>query len=378
MVGTHPPAEVVPGWPEPPDDSVVGTPARQVGSVRRTASINMIWPDGFGTPLELRGRARDLLTPAQGEPVILAEAGMVVRIGEARTVTAIEAWPAAASLERLVGARGGSAFRSAIDDALPGERQAATPLYFLLDDIAGASLIAGFAWSRSRPEWGQPRSAAAMPARIEPIGMRKGRLICSGLRPNGYHQLAREQGNPSPHFVRLAGNLASPDPWAWHEIEAPADVCLRRRRRVDVWPRGEVLHVDAHFRDSFWDVDGTELALHEYTLGATVDRSTRRILTLEATPRVLPFPECPGAAPHAKQLVGMPVDAFRTSVQETLRELEACTHLNDMLRCLGEVHALADLVETASDPREQMLEDARADEHSGECAMAHEKGAEWG
>jgi hypothetical protein len=41
----------------------------------------------------------------------------------------------------------------------------------------------------------------------------------------------------------------------------------------------------------------------------------------------------------------MPVDGFRTSVQETLRELEACTHLNDMLRCLGEVPALAGIIE---------------------------------
>lgn len=44
----------------------------------------------------------------------------------------------------------------------------------------------------------------------------------------------------------------------------------------------------------------------------------------------------------------MRVDAFRTSVHETLRELEACTHLNDMLRCLGEVHHLADVVEPAA------------------------------
>ncbi len=177
--------------------------------------------------------------------------------------------------------------------------------------------------------------------------MRKGRLICSGLRPGGYHQIARENGQPAPHFLRRAGDLASADPWAWHEIEPPAEVCMRRRRRVDVWLDGEVLQVDAHFRDSLWDVDGTELALHEYTLAASVDRTTRRIKGLSATPRVLPFPECPGAAPHAEQLVGMRVDAFRTSVQETLRELEACTHLNDMLRCLGEVHHLAELVERA-------------------------------
>ena len=62
---------------------------------------------------------------------------------------------------------------------------------------------------------------------------------------------------------------------------------------------------------------------------------------MRATPRVLPFPECPWAAHHTSQLVGHPVRTFRTDVQETLTEMECCTHLNDMLRCLAEVPALA-------------------------------------
>jgi hypothetical protein len=330
-------------WPEPPDASVVGTPDRRPGSVRRTASINMVYPGGPGTPLELHGSSRDLLTHLDGTAEVLAEAGMRVTVGDNRTVAAIEAWPAAPTVSELVGARGGGAFRSAIDAALPGERQAATPLYFLLDDIAGTSLIAGFAWSRSNPEW--LTQARAADDRQEPVGMRKGRIICSGLRPGGYHELRRAAQDPQPHFLRLAGDLTSADPLAWHELEPPAAVCMRRRRRVDVHPAGHVLEVDAHFRDSIWDVDGTELALHEYTLEAQVDRSTHEILSISAEPRVLPFPECPAAAGHVRNLVGMSVDHFRTSVQETLQELEACTHLNDMLRCLGEVAALADAVD---------------------------------
>jgi hypothetical protein len=35
------------------------------------------------------------------------------------------------------------------------------------------------------------------------------------------------------------------------------------------------------------------------------------------------------------------VSSFRTRVQQTLTELRACTHLNDMLRSLAEVPALA-------------------------------------
>ena len=37
----------------------------------------------------------------------------------------------------------------------------------------------------------------------------------------------------------------------------------------------------------------------------------------------------------------MPVNRFRTIVQQTLTELHACTHLNDMLRNVAEVPALA-------------------------------------
>ena len=48
-----------------------------------------------------------------------------------------------------------------------------------------------------------------------------------------------------------------------------------------------------------------------------------------------------GRAEHVAALSAMPVRTFRTDVQETLTELQCCTHLNDMLRCLAEVPALA-------------------------------------
>ena len=56
---------------------------------------------------------------------------------------------------------------------------------------------------------------------------------------------------------------------------------------------------------------------------------------------MLPFPECQWAPEHVVLLIGQPVRSFRTDVQTTLTELQACTHLNDMLRCLTEVPALA-------------------------------------
>ena len=104
---------------------------------------------------------------------------------------------------------------------------------------------------------------------------------------------------------------------------------------------GDMIEVDAHFRDSLWDQDHAELAVHEYTVAATLEAESHVLRSIETVVRVLPFPECPWAAPHASTLVGMPVDSFRTSVQDTLTELQCCTHLNDMLRGLAEVPTLA-------------------------------------
>jgi hypothetical protein len=300
----------------------------------------MVWPDGFGTPMHLRGRARDLRTTDAPEPVVLAEATMLVTVGPERTIESIEVTPERPGVHRLVGARGGDKMRTAIDDAVPGERGAGTPLHFLLDDIAGASLIAGFAWSQSRTEDFRSLQNVSRPA-AQVRMLHQGRIICSGLAPGGYAERMRQEGNNLSHFLRRAGDLTTDDPWAWHEIEPAPAVCMRRRRRVDVWRTGAVIEVDAHFRDALWDTEGRELALHEYTFQAAVDAEQHTLLAIAAQPRVLPFPECPLAAPFVAKLVGSGVDGFRSGVQRSLTETECCTHLNDMLRGLAEVGTLA-------------------------------------
>ena len=331
------------GLPENLDDSVSGTPPRRPGSVRRTSTIDMVWLGGYGEPLELVGRARDLLTPVAAAPTVLDEATMLVTIPGSRTVGAISVTPARSDIQGLVGAVGGSDLRNALERVLPGEREAATPLYFLLDDIAGTSLIAGFAWSRWDPEVRQRMSggAADRGAMARTFGVRKGRIICSGLRPDGWADTHRVRQQDPQHAVRPAGDIRTPDdPLGWHLFPPDPKVGMRRHRRVDAWLEGDVVKVDAFFRDSCWDPDGTQLALHEYTVTADVDGHHHTLLSAVATPRVLPFPECQLAAPHAEQLKGTPVTSFRSTVQRTLTELHACTHLNDMLRSLAEVPAL--------------------------------------
>jgi len=117
-------------------------------------------------------------------------------------------------------------------------------------------------------------------------------------------------------------------------------VCFRRRRRFDAWRAGGDIEVDAHFRDSVWGPDHDEIALHEYTLVATIDGASRALRSIGVESRVLPFPECPAAAPHVEALVGADVEGIRADVNGVLMELQCCTHLNDMLRGLSDVPAL--------------------------------------
>src|SRR2546430_8738047 len=99
--------------PENLDDSQTGTPPRQLGSARRTSSIDMVWPAGFGTPLHLVGRARDLVTTDSGEAVVVGTAEMHATIGDDRRVEAIEVVPERPGIEGLVGTQGGSYLRTA-------------------------------------------------------------------------------------------------------------------------------------------------------------------------------------------------------------------------------------------------------------------------
>lgn len=330
------------GLPPTLKDSTVGTPDRRPGSVRRTSTLDMVWPDGLGTDLNLVGRSRDLMTPRAGDAEVLAEATMRVVVGEGRKVLEAEVTPTREGIGGLVGAVGGSELRGAIERVLPGEREAATPLYLLLDDIAGTSLIAGFAWSRARPELRERMRERRSEAPVgESFGVRKGKVICSGLRPDGWADTHWKNGLFPEHGMVPAGDIRTPeDSLGWHEFPPAPEVGMRRHRRVDAWREGDEVHVDAFFRDACWEPDGSQIVLHEYRVEAQIDAETGTLRAAEATPHVLPYPECKWAAPNASALAGMRVSEFRNTVQRTLVELKACTHLNDMLRCLAEVPAL--------------------------------------
>ena len=94
---------------------------------------------------------------------------------------------------------------------------------------------------------------------------------------------------------------------------------MRRARRIDVWDEGGILGIDAMFRDSAWDPDGTEVVVHEYQMLGRGRPGDGKLLSVTAVPRVLPYAECPGAAPNASWMAGTELRAMRTEVLERLQ-----------------------------------------------------------
>ena len=68
------------------------------------------------------------MTTGDGSPMVVASGEMTVGVGAERTIDAVSVRPERIGVEGLVGAKGGGGLRAAIDKALPGEREAATPL----------------------------------------------------------------------------------------------------------------------------------------------------------------------------------------------------------------------------------------------------------
>ncbi|MFF4025487.1 MULTISPECIES: DUF2889 domain-containing protein [Nocardia] len=321
------------------------TPLRRPGSVRRTSSIDMHWPDGPGTQLRMLGRARDLLTPNDGrDPIVLREDSMRAGVNSAtRTIEDIAATPARANLTQLIGARGGGNSRAVLAEAMADEAAAGTPLYLLLDDIAGCSLIAGFAYSRWIDRDLLMREISAAPVR-DMTG------ICTGFQP-GSGALMPDGSSAWNHQVQPVEPLPRPgDPVSWHALEEITEMAMRRARRIDVHV-GEVITIDSMFQDSSTVPTGGRVAVHEYRLTATADPASGELLTIDADPRVLPYDECPLASRNVEKILGTPLSELRTVVLDTFPGTEGCTHLNDAMRALAEVPTLVRALHDDSDRR---------------------------
>ncbi|WP_034512163.1 DUF2889 domain-containing protein [Blastococcus sp. URHD0036] len=319
-------------------DPAPGTPPRAPGSVRRTATTEMVRPEGPAGPLHLAGAARDLVTAPDGTARVLRRAttSSVVVAGR---VSALRSDPEVPATADLLDVRAASGYRTALDAALPGERAARSPLFLLLDDVPVTSLISGYAMlmeGTSPAGGGDARASAALGASSN---------ICSGWREEGTMMVhIRSTGAIPPMRGAVAPDLRADDPEGWHAFGPLAPGHMRRHRRLDVVVDPDdpgVVVVDGMFRDSYTVLSGTETVLHEYDLSARVDRRSGTLVSVEARPRVLPWQECPAAAASATRLAGTPVGDLRARVRAEFGGTSTCTHLNDALRGLEDVAALA-------------------------------------
>ncbi len=302
------------------------SPSRRAGSIRRTSHIDIL----LGTDgLVLDGGARDLVTSLDGSQVT-DEAHVHAVVGPDRRLRELATTPARHATEGLLGCSVGGGFRDAIKHALPEEVSAGTALALLLDDLPVAALISGYAMLFSGG-----------------LSVRSGQApkedICSGWRSEGtmMESVRADQGVPvtiGPAAPSIAGDAAI-DPLGWHALGDLPIGAMRRRRLIDVTD-GECWQINAMFRDTHVDADGSETVLHEYSLIAEVDRETGRFTECSAIPRVLPWVECPVAAASAWRLAGHHVNDVRQFVRADLRGTSTCTHLNDLLRSLGDVNTL--------------------------------------
>lgn len=331
----------------PPRSTANPAPMRPAGSVRRTASIDVGWPDGVNGDRRFQGRARDYLTAPDGGPGrVLDGASMEATLDFDKVIKAITAYPEPAQLQQLVGQRGGNHLRMVVREVMPELITTGAPLYLLLDDISGVSLVSAWAWAQWDPDWSATIRERIPKDQLEKM-MDQRAGVCWGLQP-GNSGLDFERP-PESVGTADAGELRNPaDPEGWHDFPAIEGPSFRRARRIDVIRDEDagLIRIDAAFQDSSPKPGGGRSAIHEYRLAATADLDTLEILTLEPEARILPFSECPGAIHNTQRLIGKRIGAIRDEVLAQLRGPAGCTHLNDALRALAEVPKLAGYLET--------------------------------
>jgi hypothetical protein len=320
------------------------TPDRAPRSVRRATSIQSIWPDGFESErVTVVARGHDVFTDDDGSGTVLDAAAVDVETdGPARTVRAIAIDPPRAGARDVVGAQLMSGFRKAAATAIPGV--GGSLLGLLLDDVPAAVLVAGQVPIRVGIEvTGAPPEWAGADGTPLP-------LVCIGRRADGVMEQRRHAGTPLLGQGPPAGDLRRPDDLlAWPDTPSMPNRSMRRLRRTDVRVIEDAVVVESHFRDSYMEQTGVETSVHEYDVVMTAGVDDGVIREVDVQARILPGPDCPGAAASAQRVVGQPVERLREFVRAELRGDTICTHLNDQLRSLADVPILAAMLRARLD-----------------------------
>lgn len=300
-----------------------GTPARIPGSIRRSSHIGVQTVDD-SVEILVHGAVRDVVTDQAHDGRTAGAAVLDCVVRPDRTVSSVTSEPSEPALANLVGLVAHRGWRAAAREVVDAD----SPLSFLLDDVPIALLLSSYGALR--------QGALDLPS-VQPL-MSRMRNLCAGWASDATPMRIIDAGEPMP----LPGVVPVPvsdetDPLATESREPPVPGEVRRVRRLDVVP-GETVTLHASFRDTWCDSAGAEGVLHEYVLTATLD-GDRRVATIHAEPRVLPYNECSLAAASPGRLVGLRIEDVAAEVKATA-DTTTCTHLDDLLRSLEAVPAL--------------------------------------
>jgi len=322
-----------------PKRPVADAPPRAPGSLRRTATIDSTRPDGWAGSVHVAARARDLLTPRSGPPIVLATERFAAKLSPDRVLREIVHGDP--RVRSLLGVAVAGGFRSRALEIFAEEAERCTLLNLLLDDLPGASLVAGYALQRD-PAW---------PAkRVGFEDLRPMHDLCAGWAVDAtiFEVVRQDEAIPVPTTAPVPA-VEDSDRDAWHARAELPPGGMRRARRLDVVaddPAGATVGFDVHFRDSHRETDG-DGAVHEHTVHGRFAPAARTIVSIEGDAPALPWTECPGALASVPRLAGATTDGLRGRVRTDFTGTSTCTHLNDVLRSLADLPVLAARLESA-------------------------------
>ena len=313
-----------------PRDPIDAAPPLVPGAVRRTTTADVAWGGPTPETMVAHLRGHDVIAGADGAVVELGQLELDVTVRYATGTIEGVAGAEAAGLEQLLGANVRSGLGRRLAEAFGEELAARTLRTSVLEDLNGATLVAGYS----------VMDAGLMPAHTDPERVRElaDRLgdVCAGwatgtplLRSLADGGRAAQPGGPAAPVIELG----------WHRLDPLAEHTVRRRRLLDVSPLPDGRRaVWSHLRDSHRSA-AEEMVMHEYVVTGEVD-ADRRVATIVVEGHVLPWAECPGAAGSASAAVGVPVDDLAAFARTTIVGPTSCTHLSSTVRCWADLTAL--------------------------------------
>jgi hypothetical protein len=314
-----------------PHDPRPALPARRANSIRRTTTIDTARPLGVLHDVLIDARGRDLLTLADGSATEIATANVTAHVGhEDRTLTTLNAG-SDLDVDNLIGFGVSSGFRDRLNAAYPEGKASHSARYQILDDFPTAFLVSGYAIGAAGE---QPKRSGA---RLQVPD------LCAGFAVGATILTEEAETDRIPVVTGPVASrlLDTNDALAFHQVAPMAAHGMRRLRCIDLWRDGSLVAIENYFRDSHMSPEGIETVVHEYTVHAIFDPRTAMFVSSDAAVHTLPWLECPLAAASATRVSGLAAEGLRALVRAEFIGPSTCTHLNDTLRAMEDVPALA-------------------------------------